>query len=198
LVRIVSAAAGIPIDKIQDCENQSQVLSAVGGDPALMYKLPKVEEVLATIGERIRIHKVSPDEGMDARLLLEREVLKYEEKVGCKPTWVCLDWLGSVADQGGGGGDSSDRARIWEGSANGCVNLADSSGIPTLVLAQAVNNSQLLPILTINDIGISKGIGKNMVLVVGVTNTLDKKGVAAAVRGDSDMPKSMIMQDQFF
>lgn len=196
-VRIVSAAAGIPIDKIQDCENMAQVLSAVGSDPVMMNRLPVVEGVLAKIGERIRVHKVSPDEGMDARMLLEREVLRYEEKVGRKPTWVCLDWLGSVADQGGGGSSSSERAQLWESSANGCVKFAETSRIPTLVLAQAVNNSQLLPVLSINDIGISKGIGKNMVLVAGITNTLDKKGIGLAVRGEADMPRAMILQDQF-
>jgi len=86
----------------------------------------------------------------------------------------------------------------WEAAANGCVKFAEDTGITTVVLAQAVNDAQLKSVLTINDIGISKGIGKNMVLVVGITNAMDRAGVAAAVKGQGDMPKSMIMEDQLF
>lgn len=136
---------------------------------------------------------------MNLRELLEREAMKYEAKMGRMPTWVCLDWLGSVADVGpAGGANSNNRAAAWESSANGGVKFAEESRIPTLILAQAVNDAQLRRILTINDIGISKGIGKNMTLVVGVTNTIDKAGVAAAERGQRDMPKSMFLEDQFF
>jgi len=171
----------------------------VSADPGSMYKLSKVDEVLETLRNRIRIHKVSADEGMDSRMLLERETLKYEAKMGRKPTWVCLDWLGSVADVSGNNGkSSSDRAMVWETAANGCVKFAEDTQIPTVVLAQAVNDSQLKPVLAINDIGISKGIGKNMTAVIGVTNAMDKAGVMDAVKGKSEMPRSMILQDQLF
>jgi hypothetical protein len=86
----------------------------------------------------------------------------------------------------------------WEASANSCVKFAENTGIPTLVLAQAVNDAQLKRVLTISDIGISKGIGKNMVLVVGITNSMDTAGVKAAINGKADMPKSMILDEQFF
>lgn len=198
--RTVSNAAGIPINIIQDCENISQIRQDVMNNPASMYRLQKVDDVLKRFSERIRIHKVSPDDGMNLQALLERECMRYEAKMGRQPTWVCLDWLGSVADISGASskGNSSERALAWEMSANSGVVFAQSSGIPTLILAQAVNDAQLKRILTINDIGISKGIGKNMVLVVGVTNTIDKAGIVAAERGKADMPKSMILEDQFF
>jgi hypothetical protein len=197
--RIVSGAAGIQVGLVQDCKNIAQIRQAVGSDPGAMYKLGKVDEVLETVRQRIRFHKVSAGEGMDARMMLEREVLKYEAKMGRKPTLVILDWLGSIADVSGSGGkSSSDRAMVWEASADGCVKFADSTGIPTLVLAQAVNDSQLKAVLVISDLGISKGIGKNMVAVIGVTNTMDKAGVADAIKGKSEMPKSMILEDQLF
>lgn len=196
--RIVSNAAGVPINVVQDCENAAQIRQAVTADPSSMYKLTKVDEVLMKIQERIRIHKVSPDEGMEARMVLEREAMKYEARMGCLPSWICLDWLGSVADLGGSRGSTSERAMAWEASATSCVKFAEDTGIPTLILAQAVNDAQLKSVLTINDIGISKGIGKNMVLVVGITNAMDKAGVAAAVKGQGEMPRSMILEDQLF
>ena len=196
--RMVSNAGGIPIPLIQDMENVLQIRQAVGSDPGSMYKLGKVDDVLDTFRARIRIHKVSPDEGMDSRMLIERETLKYEAKMGRKPSLIFLDWLGSVADLGGNKGSSSDRAQVWEASATGCVKFAEDSTIPTVVLAQAVNDSQLRAVLAINDIGISKGIGKNMTAVIGITNTMDKAGVADAVKGKAEMPRSMILQDQLF
>jgi hypothetical protein len=198
--RTVSNAAGIPINIIQDCENIEQVRQDVMNNPASMYRIKKVDEVLAKFSERIRIHKVSPEDGMNLKDLLERECMRYEAKMGRRPTWICLDWLGSVADVNGAGGKggTSERALAWEMSANSGVRFADESGIPTLILAQAVNDAQLKRILTIGDIGISKGIGKNMVLAVGVTNSIDKAGILAAERGKADMPRSMILENQFF
>jgi hypothetical protein len=159
-------------------------LLAIIGSPGLLYKQSLLEKVLATIAERLRVAKISPDEGMDARAVLERETLIYEDKKKCRPTWACLDWLGSMADlQPGSKGGTSERAMMWEYSANSCVKFADSTGIPTVVLAQAVNDAQMRRMLTLGDIGISKGIGKNMVTVVGITNSIDQPGVKAAVAG---------------
>lgn len=197
--RTVSNAAGIPIPVVQDCENIVQIRQAVAADPAISYRLKKVDEVLDRIRDRIRYHKVSPEEGMNLRMLMEREVLLYEKKTGHLPTWICLDWLGSVADLNTGGArTTSERALVWEMSANSGVKFAEDSGIPTLILAQAVNDAQLKRILTINDIGISKGIGKNMIVAIGVTNTIDKAGITAAERGKGEMPRSLILEDQFF
>jgi hypothetical protein len=164
----------------------------------MAFKEAAVEKVLNTIKERVRIFKVSPDAGMDARSLLERSREKYNQQMGRYPTWVCLDWLGSMADIGGGGKSTSERAMSWELAASGCVSFADIHQVPTLVLAQAVNDSQLKRVLSIQDIGISKGIAKNMVAAIGITNSMDQAGVKAAVSGQRDMPTSMFLEDQFF
>lgn len=134
---------------------------------------------------------------MNLGQLLERESLRYEDKMGHRPTWICLDWLGSVADLNARG-TTSERAMAWEIAANSGVKFASDTGIPTMILAQAVNDSQLKRILTLADIGISKGIGKNMVAVIGVTNSIDKAGILAADRGKAEMPKGMFLPDQFF
>ena len=183
----------------KDCENVAQIRQAVVGNPASAYRIKKVDEVLAKFLERTRIQKVSPDEGMNLQSLLERECMIYASKMGHDPTWVCLDWLGSVADVAPGRNNgTSERAMLWEYAANSGVKFADSSGIPTLLLAQGVNDAQLKRVLTISDIGISKGLGKNMVAVIGVTNSIDKAGITAAERGKAEMPRSMFLEDQFF
>jgi hypothetical protein len=41
----------------------------------------------------------------------------------------------------------------------------------------------------LDDTGISKGIGKNMVAVIGITNAIDQAGIKAAITGKADMPK---------
>lgn len=113
------------------------------------------------------------------------------------PTWVCLDWLGSVADLSSSK-TTNERAMAWEIAGNGGVKFAEKSGIPTVIMAQAVNDAQPKRVLTINDIGISMGIGKSMAAVIGISNTIDKAGIAAAERGKGDMPRSMILEDQFY
>jgi len=197
ICRTVSNAVGIPVNIVQDCENIEQVKQAVAMAPGMNYKLNKVDEVLEKIMERMHIAKVSTEEGSHARGILEREALRYEKKFGRLPTWMALDWLGSMADVNGGN-SSSDRAFMWEMSANSCVKFSEDTGIPLLVLAQAVNDAQLRRVLTLQDIGISKGIAKNMIAAIGITNSMDKAGVAAAVQGKGDMPRSMILPDQFF
>ena len=87
-------------------------------------------------------HQHFIDDGMDLKFLLERECLRYEAKMGRRPTWVALDWLGSVADVAGGK-STNERAMAWEVAANGGVKFAEETGIPTLILAQAVNDAQL-------------------------------------------------------
>ena len=198
VVRIVANAAGVPINIIQDCENFTQIRQAVAMDAGLAFKLHIIERVLQTIRERVRIAKISADDGMDARTTLEREVAKYKSLYGVAPTWVCLDWLGSMADVGGVARGSSDRAMVWENSASSCVKFADVSGIPTLVLAQAVNNAQRKHVLAIDDIGISKGIGKNMVAVIGVTNVINESEIKAAILGKTDLPATSTVPEQLF
>ena len=86
----------------------------------------------------------------------------------------------------------------WEHAAHGCVKLAEDADIPIVVLAQAVNSSQRKRVLLNDDIGISKGIGKNMVAVIGITNMADSAGVKAAEAGLAEAPKSKILDNQFF
>lgn len=193
--RLVSCGCNIPISPLQDCENFAQIRQAVETDTALQSKLPEVEEALQIFKERIYISKVSADEGMDARAILKREALRYEKKLGHKPTWVCLDWLGSVADvsAGSGRGGASERAMVWEHAANGCVKFAEASGIPTLVLAQAVNDAQTRRALTINEIGISKGIGKNMTAVIGLGNSVANAGKGSR---STDITRPMFLENQ--
>lgn len=195
--RTVSNAAGIPINVLQDCENVAQIRQAVAADSSSMYKMGKVDEVLDVIRSKIRYQKVSADDGMEARILLERECMTFQRKMGSMPSLVILDWLGSLADVKSGS-TTSERAMAWEISANQCVKFAERTGIPTFVLAQAVNDSQTRSVLTLGDIGISKGIAKNMVLAVGITNAIKKSEITDAILGKQDMPKSMVHDEQLF
>lgn len=196
VARIVSAASSVYINHIQDCVNFAQIRHTVASTPGASIRLPLVESVLDTIAKRLRIAKVSADDGMDARGMLNREAEKYASIYGRMPTLVMFDWLGSMADVGSSAG-TSERAMKWEYAANGCVKFAETSGIPTAVLAQAVNDSQTKPILMLQDIGISKGIAKNMVAAVGITNSINRADVVKAMKGEGEMPKMMFNDEQF-
>lgn len=194
--RIVSCACGINIEWIQDCLNVGQIRQAVAMKNPVF--LDKLNDVLHIIRTRMRIVKIHPDQGMNARGILEQQLAIFEQRMGVKPNFVVFDWLGRVADMGGDGKSSSaDRAMVWERSADGCVQFAEVTGIPTLVLAQGQNNCHLKFTLTLDDIGISKGIAKQMVAVIGITNTVDKAAIAAAAKGVADMPKKTTLDDQF-
>ena len=178
VARMVSCGCEIPIHLIQDCENLTQIRKATVSEPQRGH----LEEAFQVLKDRVYIAKVHSDDGMDPRAILKREMLRYESIYGRRPTWVCLDWLGSVADVGSGSSrGSAERATAWEFAANGCVKFADETGIPTLVLAQAVNDAQTKGMLSINDIGISKGIGKNMTAVIGLTNSINRGGGSGSV-----------------
>ncbi len=195
VVRIVAAAASVPINIIQDCRNFAQIRETVARE--MPHRLNQVDKVLKVIRERIRIHKVGAEEGLSARALLEAETAKFKEKTGHTPTFIVLDWLGSLADSAKAS-STSERSMAWEIAANGCVKFSEVTLIPTLILAQAVNDAQVKAVLTLGDIGIGKGIGKNMTCVIGATNLADKAGVEAAVRGKGEMPTKMFLDDQLF
>ena len=198
VVRIVSNACGIPIGKLQDCTTFDEIRGVVAGDQGSRFNLERVEKVLQTIATKLRVAKVNSDDALNAAGLIEREMLMYESIHGRYPTWICLDWLGTLADVNGGGQESSKRAAMWEHSANSIVKFTEKHNIPTLVLAQAVNNSQQLPLLTIDSIGIAKGIGKQMTVVVGITNLADKKAIMDAATGKGELPDNLILEDQLF
>lgn len=173
VARMLSGGLEVPIHLLQDCENLTQIRKAV---MAMDNHAPPEEafwEAQIVLLERVYVAKVHADDTLNPRALLKREMVRYERLCGQPPTLVILDWLGSVGDLGGGGsGGSADRAAAWETAATSCVKFAEDTGIPTLVLAQAVNDAQTKSMLTINDIGISKGIGKNMTAVIGLTNSI--------------------------
>lgn len=195
VVRIVSGAASVPINLIQDCRNFAQIRDVVAR--GLPHRLQEVDKVLKVIASRIRIHKVAAEDGLSARALLESEHEKFKAKLSHTSTLVILDWLGTLAD-GSATMSSSERSMAWEIAANGCVKFAETTLIPTLVLAQATNDAQTKAVLVLNDIGIGKGIGKNMTCVVGITNLADRAGVEAATKGKGEMPSSMFLKDQLF
>lgn len=178
MVRMISNACSIKINLIQDCLNMGQVKAMVAAhDPAA---LDKVDKALSVMVGRMRIIKLHPDQGLNARAIMEREVMLYEQQMGRKPTLVIFDWLGRVADVAGTG-KQSDRTVAWELAADSCVQFSEVSGIPALILLQAVNNANTKRILTIEDTGISKGVWKQMVMGFAVTNAIDMAAAKQAM-----------------
>lgn len=194
--RIVSNACSIYIGDIKDCANFAQLRSIVSRK--YPEKLDQLNHVLRVIYERIRIVRIDSDEGLQVRAVMERETAIFESKKGRKPTLGFVDWLGTMADVNQTGKGSSDRIVAWELSAAGAVKYAADSNIPWAILAQAVNDAQLKGTLGLSDIGIAKGIGKNMVVVVGITNTLDVAALKAAVLEGGDAPVGMTKDDQYY
>ena len=201
VARIVSCAASVPIDVVQDAANFQQIRHLVSTSQKIApEKLTQVEHVLDRIASQFRVAKIGSEDGMESRIVLEREFERYNSKYGRYPSWVCLDWLGSIADVGGAAGErrSSERAAVWEASANGCVKFAEDSGVPVLVLAQAVNDAHKKAVLSLDDIAISKGIARNMVAAIGVTNKMDDGAVKAHLMGEGEMPTIPYLRDQYF
>ncbi len=196
IVRIVSNACNIKISLIKDCMNVSQIrqLIVMNDPPAL----PRFEILLQLIKERIRIVKIHPDQGLGARAIMEQETLNYERLHGRKPTLVIFDWLGRIADSGGAK-NSSDRIMAWERAADSCVQYCEVTGIPALILLQAVNDAHTKHILGIEDIGISKGVFKQFSMGFGVTNTVDKAAIKQALMSGAlaDTMKTTL-EDQLF
>lgn len=178
IVKIVANACNIKISLIKDCLNVGQLRSVIAMDnPAA---LDRVEIVIATIIDRIRIVKLHPDQGLSARAVMEQETQAYEQLKGRRPTLVIFDWLGRIADSGGSK-NSSDRVMMWERAADSCVQYCEVSGIPALILLQAVNDAASKSILSLEDVGISKGVFKQFTMAFGITNTIDKAAVKQAL-----------------
>lgn len=180
ITRMLSNACNIKINLIKDCLNVSQVKAAVAAqDPV---NLPKVDLALVNIVKRIRVVKLHPDQGLNARAIMEREVMLYEQQMGRPPTLIIFDWLGRVADVGGNkSGGSSDRTVAWEAAADSCVQFCEVSGIPALILLQATNTSGNKRVLTQEDIGISKGVIKQFVMAFGIAACVDQAAVKQAL-----------------
>lgn len=190
LVRTVANSANIKIYHIQDCENVHQIKMIVWNNPELRSKMERVEEVLDIFQKRIRVIKVDAEQGLRAGDLLQREYNKFGDLHGEAPGLVSFDWIGTVADASmpQGRGDS-DRISSWERSANSCVSFADRNDVPTMILAQATNDSEQLSHLVRSNLAIAKGMMNNMTAGIGITNQIDAAAIKAdAANNDPDRP----------
>lgn len=196
ITRFVSNACHIKISLIKDCTNVGQLRQVVAShDPPALGKL---EMIIQLIIDRIRIVKIHPDQGLGARAIMEQQTQVYEQLKGVKPTLVIFDWLGRIADSGGAK-NSSDRVMAWERSADGCVQFCEITGIPALILLQAVNNAQTKLVLGLEDVGISKGVFKQFTMAFGITNTVDKTVVQQALlTGSNSNSLQTTKDDQMF
>jgi hypothetical protein len=194
--RMISNACNIKISLIKDCMNVGQLRQVVAMDnpPALQ----KLESVIATIADRVRIVKIHPDQGLGARAIMEQQTRQYTDQKGRAPTLVIFDWLGRIADSGGST-NSSDRILAWERAADSCVQFCEIHGIPALILLQAVNNAQTKSVLTLEDVGISKGVFKQFTMAFGITNTIDKAAIKQAMMsGAIQDTMRTTLEDQLF
>lgn len=195
--RMISNACSIKISLIKDCLNVGQIRQVVTADNP--SALDRVDVAVKSIVDRVRIVKVHPDQGLGARALMEQQVQVYIQQKGRRPSIVIFDWLGRIADSGNAAGSSSDRILAWERAADSCVQFSEVSGIPALILFQAVNNAQTKSILTLDDIGISKGVFKQMTMGFGITNTIDKAAIKQALMtGALQDTMYTTLEDQLF
>lgn len=178
MVRMISNSCNVKIPLIQDCLNMNQVKMVLAAqDPAA---LSRFEVAFKVITEKMRIVKLHPDQGLDARAIMEQQTQLFEQRMGRKPTLVIFDWLGRVADVASTG-KQSDRTVAWEVAADSCVQFSEIGGIPSLILLQAVNNANTKKVLSIEDTGISKGVWKQMVMGFAITNCVDHAAVKQAL-----------------
>ena len=200
VARILSNACSINIGILQDCKNVKQMKASVQRQtPAheVNNKLAELSHKVAVIAAGLHVHRCNADASVPAGQILQSEYDKFKKKYGEPPTLVILDWLGTLADVTSSNG-SAERAAAWERSANSCVKFAKKNEVPTLVLAQAVNDAHMKAVLTLQDIGIAKGIGKNMVTVVGITNFVKRTEIIAAGMGRGELPTDNFHEQQMF
>lgn len=201
VARIISNACDINIGILQDCRNLKQMRASIQRQtPAheLPMRLSRFENCVDLIKANLHIQKCNTDATVPAGQVLQVEYEKFKKKFGEPPTLVILDWLGTIADISASGNGSAERAAAWERSASSCVKFAEKLGVATLVLAQAVNDAHMKPVLTLQDIGIAKGIGKNMVVVIGITNYVKKSEIMAAGLGKGELPTDNFKPEQMF
>lgn len=201
VARIISNACEINIGILQDCKNLKQMRASIQRQtPAheLPMRLSRVENCVELIKANLQIQKCNTDASVPAGQVLQNEYEKFKKKFGAPPTLVILDWLGTIADVSSTGNGSAERAAAWERSASSCVKFAEKNGVATLVLAQAVNDAHMKAVLTLQDIGIAKGIGKNMVVVIGITNFVKKSEIIAAGMGRGELPADNFKPEQMF
>ncbi len=188
MVRMISNACNIKIGLIQDCLNMGQVRAIVALDNPVA--LDKVDMAIRVMTERMRIVKLHPDQGLNARAIMDREIAIYEQLKGRKPTLVIFDWLGRVADVAASG-SSSDRTVAWEKAADSCVQFSEVSGIPSLILLQATNDSTRFQILSREHIGISKGVIKQMHMAFAISAWMDPAAIKQALLNGGQLQSTM-------
>lgn len=201
VARIISNAGTINISILQDCKTVKHMRSSVArhvSQHEQIAALSRLETCVKTIKDRLHVSKCNADASVPAGAVLQSEYEKFKKKFGEPPTLVILDWLGTLADVSSSNNGSAERAAAWERSANSCVKFAVKNNVATLVLAQAVNDAHMKAILTLQDIGIAKGIGKNMVVVIGITNFVKRKEIIAAGLGKGDLPDDNFEKTQLF
>lgn len=198
VARILSNACSINIGILQDCKNVKQMRASIMRQVPVHeqpQKLSQVETAVAMIVQRLHVVKINADPSVPAGMIMQAEYDKFAKKFGESATLVELDWLGTVADANTSNG-SAERAAAWERSANSCVKFADRNQVATFVWAQAVNDAHMKAVLTLQDIGIAKGIGKNMVVVIGITNFVKRKEIIAAGMGKGELPSDNFEKTQ--
>ena len=201
VARILSNACTINIGILQDCKNIKQMRMSVIRQIPLHeqpQKLSQLDTAVALITQRLHIVKCNADASIPAGAVLQSEYDKFVKKFGRPPTLTELDWLGTLADVSSSTNGSAERAAAWERSANSCVKFADKNQVATFVWAQAVNDAHMRAVLTLQDIGIAKGIGKGMVVVIGVTNFVKRSEIIAAGMGKGALPEDNFQTEQMF
>jgi hypothetical protein len=201
VARIISNACDINIGILQDCKNLKQMRASIERQtPAheLPIRMSRFESCVDIIKSSLHIQKCNTDVSVPAGQVLQSEYEKFKKKFGGPPTLVILDWLGTIADVSSSGNGSAERSAAWERSASSCVKFAEKSQVATLVLAQAVNDAHMKAVLTLQDIGIAKGIAKNMVVVIGITNFVKKSEIIAAGMGRGELPADNFKPEQMF
>jgi hypothetical protein len=197
--RMTSAFLSIPINLLEKCKTLSSIRRVIASDVKHMRKLDEFDKLSAVLRKNLIIRKIDPDEAKTAAAALERETAFAEAKFGCKVDLELLDWLGALAEKTTQRAmTSSDRSAAWEVSALGVCRWASRRNVATFYLAQAVNDSEKHAVLGLGEIGLGKGIAKEAVMAIGITNRSDAQAIKAASLGKGEMPREKCLIDQLF
>ena len=198
--RMASAALTIPIPMLADCTTVNAMRQAIKSCPRQSKKLDEFNELVEQIATYLSVQKIDPEEAKSAASALETQYKLFADAFDAPPTLVILDWLGSLADQGGGGKlmGSSERSAVWEMSASGICRWAARRGPATFYLLQATNDSETKAVLTRADIGVGKGVLKDAIMGIGVTACIDMAALKQAALGKAEAPRDKCRKEQLF
>jgi len=187
--RIVSNRCHHPIGQLVKFRNLTQMSTSVLS--AAPQKRDLMDRVATMFRERMRIYKISPEDGLSGKQLILMYIDRFVQEVGHPPTLIQFDWIGRQADLRDTN-SSADRAAQWERTADSMASCAEDTGISHLIYAQAKAGTEMKKLVTLDDIGIAKGIAKPMVTVIGLTNTIDVKEQIAAIQAGEQVQKSYL------